>query len=138
MRYLLIGTATGLAAAALAMAAPANAELAPGLYNFKSVMANGTVTDIRMQVNSCGPGCLDLVNLDLNEHQGQATIQGTQYVLEKFVPAGAFCNDGRTVDVQTRYTFNLDGTNGVYNLNGPNPCGNDGPVGVTTFTLTPL
>jgi hypothetical protein len=35
-----------------------------------------------------------------------------------------------------RYTFDLDGTNGLYTLNGPNPCA-AGPVGVTTFTMTP-
>lgn len=34
-------------------------------------------------------------------------------------------------------TFNLDGSNGLYTLNGPNPCGTSGPVGETRFTFTP-
>lgn len=90
-----------------------------------------------MRVDSCGPGCLSLFNLDTYRDQGQAISDGTQYVLDQFVPQGAYCPDGSAVDVYARYTFNLDGTNGVYTLNGPNPCGNDGPVGETTFTFIP-
>jgi hypothetical protein len=137
MRHLITAAAAaGLAAGGLALAAPANAELAPGLYHYRSVMANGVVTEYRIQVNSCGPGCISLFNLDLNLDQGQARIQGAQYVLDQFVPRGATCADGRPVDIIARSTFNLDGSNGLYTLNGPNPCG-AGPVGSTTFTFTP-
>ncbi len=101
-------------------------------------MANGAVTDNLVRVTSCGPGCISIFNLTLNSDQGQAYVQGNQYVLDQFVPGGAFCPDGRPVDVVTRYTFDLDGSNGLYTLNGrPNPCGNNGPVGETRFTLTP-
>lgn len=134
---IIIAIATGSAALSLGLAAPANAELAPGDYNYHSVMANGIVTDNLVRVTSCGPGCISLFNLTLNTDQGQAYIQGNQYVLDQFVPGGAFCPDGRPVDVTTRYTFNLDGTNGLYTLSGPNPCGNNGPVGETRFTFTP-
>ena len=138
MRHLTVGAvAIGLAAGSFALAAPANADLAPGVYLYRSVMANGVVTDNRLRVDSCGPGCITLFNLTLNKDQGQARVQGSQYVLDQFVPAGAVCPDGRAVDIAARYTFNLDGTNGVYTLNGPNPCGNSGPVGATSFTLTP-
>ncbi len=128
--------AVGLAAGSLTVAAPAGADLAPGVYLYRSVMANGVVTDTRMRIDGCGPGCLSLFNLDANTDQGQARIQGGQFVLDQFVPGGATCADGRPVDVLARYTFNPDGTNGVYTLNGPNPCGG-GPVGVTTFTFIP-
>ncbi|MBJ7338207.1 hypothetical protein [Mycolicibacterium sp.] len=129
--------ATGCAAVSLGLAAPANADLAPGNYNYHSVMANGIVTDNLIRVTSCGAGCISIFNLTLNTDQGQAYIQGTQYVLDQFIPGGAFCPDGRPVDVVTRATFNLDGTNGLYTLSGPNPCGTSGPVGETRFTLTP-
>ena len=138
MKKIMIGAvAMGCAVVSLGLAAPANADLAPGDYNYRSVMANGFVTDNMVRVTSCGPGCISLFNLTLNADQGQAHIQGDQYVLDQFVAGGAFCPDGRAVDVVTRYTFNLDGTNGLYTLNGPNPCGNNGPVGETTFTFTP-
>jgi len=138
MRHVTVcAAAIGVAAGSFALAAPANAELAPGIYLYHSVMANGVVTDNTVRVDSCGPGCINLFNLTLNSDQGQARVQGSQYVLDQFVHAGGMCPDGRAVDIQGRYTFNLDGTNGVYTLNGPNPCGNSGPVGFTTFTLTP-
>ncbi|CAN3129314.1 hypothetical protein ACNUDN_15420 [Mycobacterium sp. smrl_JER01] len=129
--------ATGFAAAGLGLAGPANADLAPGDYHYRSIMADGTVTDNLVRVTSCGPGCITIFNLTSNTDQGQAHIQGNQYVLDQFVPSGAFCPDGRPVDVVTRSTFNLDGTNGLYTLNGPNPCGTSGPVGETRFTLAP-
>jgi hypothetical protein len=118
------------------LAAPANADLAPGIYVYRSVMANGVTTDVRMRVDDCGPGCISLFNLDANTDQGQARIEGTQYVLDQFVPRGATCADGQSVDIMARYTFDLDGTNGLYTLDGPNPCAT-GPVGSTTFTFTP-
>ena len=138
MRYVTGGAAAlGLVAGGLALAAPAQAELAPGVYLYRSVMANGVVTDNTMQVEDCGPGCINLFNVTLNRDPGQARVQGSQYVLDQSGPAGALCPDGRAVDIVARYTFNLDGTNGVYTLNGPNPCGGAGPVGATAFTLTP-
>lgn len=138
MKNIIIGAvAAGSAAVSLALAAPANAELAPGDYHYRSIMANGTVTDNLVRVTSCGPGCISVFNLTSSTDQAQAHIQGNQYVLDQFVPAGAFCTDGRPVDVVTRYTFDLDGANGLYTLNGPNPCGNGGPVGETRFTFTP-
>jgi hypothetical protein len=138
MRHLIAGAAAvGLAVSGLALAAPAHADLAPGVYLYRSVMANGVVTENRIRIDGCGPGCISLYNLDLKLDQGQARIQGSQYVLDQFVPRGATCADGRAVDVLARSTFNLDGTNGLYTLNGPNPCG-AGPVGSTTFTLTRL
>lgn len=138
MKNIIIGAiATGSAAVSLGLAAPANADLASGNYLYRSIMANGTVTDYLLRVTDCGPGCISIFNLTLNLDQGQARIQGNQYVLDQFVPNGAFCPDGRPVDVVTRSTFDLDGTNGLATLNGPNPCGNSGPVGETRFTLTP-
>jgi hypothetical protein len=137
MRRLIIGaSATTLAVGSLVLAPPANADLAPGNYLYRSVMADGVTNDVRMRIDGCGPGCISLFNLDTNTDQGQARVNGTQYVLDQFVPQGATCADGRKVDVIARYTFNLDGMNGLYTLNGPNPCGG-GPVGSTTFTLTP-
>jgi hypothetical protein len=133
----MIGAAVGaVAAAGLALAAPANADLAPGVYRYTSVMANGTTTNVTVRVDDCGPGCIHLFNLDQNLDQGQARVVGTQYVLDQFVPQGATCADGRKVDILARYTFDLDGKNGLYTLNGPNPC-DAGPVGETTFTFTP-
>ncbi len=138
MKYGMGGVAAiGLAVGSVALATPANADLAPGVYLYRSVMANGVVTDNTLRVDSCGPGCNNLFNVTLNRDQGQARVQGSQYVLDQFVPAGASCPDGRAVDIVARYTFNLDGTNGVYTLNGPNPCGGGGPVAATAFTLTP-
>lgn len=137
MRILAAAAAVGLAGGGLLLAAPAGADLAPGLYQYRSVMANGVTTDVRMRVDDCGPGCIRLFNLDSNTEQGLARVEGAQYVLDQFVHGGATCADGRVVDVIARYTFNLDGTNGVYTLNGPNPCGGNGPVGATTFTLLP-
>ncbi len=138
MKNIIIGAiATGCAAVSLGLAAPANADLAPGNYHHRSIMANGIVTDNLMRVTSCGPGCISIFNLTSNTDQGQARIQGDQYVLDQFVPGGAFCPDGRPVDVVARSTFNLDGTNGLYTLGGPNPCGTSGPVGETRFTFTP-
>ncbi|MCX2713144.1 hypothetical protein [Mycolicibacterium sp. J2] len=138
MKNIIIGAiATCCAAASLGLAAPANADLAPGDYYHHSIMANGIVTDKLMRVTSCGPGCISIFNLTSNADQGRAYIQGNQYVLDQFVPGGAFCPGGRPVDVMARSTFNLDGTNGLYTLNGPNPCGTSGPVGETRFTLTP-
>ncbi|WP_237568359.1 hypothetical protein [Mycolicibacterium lacusdiani] len=138
MRNMIIGViATGCAAVSLGLAAPANADLAPGNYHYRSIMANGVVTDNLIRVTSCGPGCISLFNLTSYTDQGRAHIQGNQYVLDQFNPGGAFCPDGRPVDVITRSTFNLDGTNGLFTLNGPNPCGTSGPVGETRFTLTP-
>lgn len=137
MKNIMIGAiVAGCAVVSVGLAAPANAELAPGDYNYRSVMANGAVTDNLIRVTSCGPGCISLFNLTLNADQGQAYIQGNQYVLDQFTHGGAFCPDGRQVDVATRYTFDLDGSNGLYTLSGPNPCGNNGPVGETRFTLT--
>ncbi len=140
MKSIIIGAiATGCAAVSLGLAAPAHADLAPGNYHYRSTMANGIVTEKNLvRVTSCGPGCISIFNLTSNTDQGQAHIQGNQYVLDQFVPRGAFCPDGRPVDVLTRSTFNLDGTNGIYTLNGPNPpCGTSGPVGETRFTFTP-
>lgn len=138
MKNMIIGAiVTGCVAASVGLASPANANLAPGNYNYRSVMANGIVTDNLIRVTSCGPGCISIFNLTSNTDQGQAYIQGTQYVLDQFIPGGAFCPDGRPVDVVTRSTFNLDGTNGLYTLSGPNPCGTTGAVGETRFTLTP-
>lgn len=138
MKNMIIGAiATGCAVVSLGLAAPANADLAPGNYHHRSVMANGIVTDNLMQVTSCGPGCVSIFNLTSNTDQGQAHVQGNQYVLDQFVPGGAFCPDGRPVDVFIRHTFNLDGSNGLSTLNGPNPCGTSGPVGETRFTFTP-
>lgn len=128
---------TGCAAVSLGLAAPANADLAPGNYHHRSIMANGIVTDNLMRVTSCGPGCISIFNLTSNTDQGQAHIQGTQYVLDQFVPGGAFCPDGRPVDVITRSTFDVSGTNGLATLNGPNPCATIGPVGETRFWFTP-
>ena len=137
MRRIIIGVAaTALSVGGFVLAAPANADLAPGNYIYRSVMANGVVTTNTLRVDDCGPGCISLFNVDLNLDQGQAKVQGAQYVLDQFVPSGANCADGRPVDIVARYTFDLDGTNGLYTLNGPNPC-NTGPVGSTTFTLTP-
>ena len=46
MKHIMIGSiATGCAVVSVGLAAPANAELAPGDYNYRSVMANGAVTD---------------------------------------------------------------------------------------------
>ena len=135
--HMIAGAAAALAVGSVVLAAPANADLTPGTYSYRSVMANGMVTDTMMRVQSCGPGCVSLFNLYDNTDQGQARVQGTRYVLDKFVPAGAFCPDGRPVDVMTRYSFDLDGRNGIYTLAGPNPCGTPGPVGETAFTLTP-
>lgn len=132
-----IAVGAACAVGSLVCAPAAGADLAPGFYLYRSVMANGVVTDTRMRVDSCGPGCLSLFNLDANTDQGQARLQGGQFVLDQWVPGGATCADGRPVDVVARYTFNPDGTNGVYTLNGPNPCG-AGPVGVTTFTFIPV
>lgn len=138
MKNIMIGAiATSSAAVGLGLAAPADADLAPGNYLYRSTMANGTVTDNLLRVTDCGPGCISIFNVTLNLDQGQARIQGSQYVLDQFVPNGAFCPDGRQVDVIMRSTFNLDGTNGLATLNGPNPCGTSGPVGETRFTLTP-
>ena len=138
MRHQLIWlTVTGLALAGLAVAAPANADLAPGLYQYRSVGATGITENIPMRIETCGPGCISLFNLANNKDQGRAIVQGPQYVLDHWVPGGAFCPDGRAVDVFARYTFNLDGTNGLYTLNGPNPCGGNGPVGSTAFSLVP-
>jgi len=138
MKNSIIGAiAAGCAAVSLGLAAPANADLTPGNYHYRSTMANGFVTDNLIKVTSCGAGCISLFNLTLNSDQGQARIQANQYVLDQFVAGGAFCPDGRQVDVVTRSTFNLDGTNGLYTLNGPNPCGTSGPVGETRFTFTP-
>jgi hypothetical protein len=134
-RSILGAAATTLAVGGLALAAPANAELDPGVYIYRSVMANGVPTEAKVQVNNCGPGCISLYNIDSNVDQGQARILGTQYVLDKWEPQGGTCADGNPVDILTRYTFDLDGTNGRYTLLGPNPCPN-GPVGDTTFTLT--
>lgn len=137
MKNFVIGAiATGCTALSLGLAAPANAALAPRDYH-RSIMANGIVTDNLMRVTSCGPRCISILNLTSNTYQGQAHISGNQYVLDQFVPGGAFCPDGRPVDVVTRSTFDLDGTNGLYTLNGPNPCGTRGPVGETRFTFTP-
>jgi hypothetical protein len=137
MRRFIIGAvATALGVAGFVLAAPANAELGPGNYNYRSVTANGVVTNNTLRVDSCGPGCISLFNVDLNLDQGQARVVGAQYILDQFVPSGARCADGRAVDIVARYTFDLDGTNGLYTLNGPNPC-EAGPVGSTTFTLTP-
>jgi hypothetical protein len=138
MTRVIIGAAVaGVAAAGILFAAPAHADLAPGVYHYRSVMATGATEDVMIRIDDCGPGCISLFNLDNNKNQGQARIQGTQYVLEQFVPQGAMCADGRWVDVFARYTFNLDGTNGLYTLAGPNPCPQPGPVGSSTFTLTP-
>jgi hypothetical protein len=138
MKNMIIGAiAMGCAAVGLGLAAPANADLAPGDYHHRSVMANGIVTDNSMRVTNCGPSCISIFNLTSNTDQGQAHVQGNQYVLDQFVPGGAFCPDGRPVDVFIRNTFNLDGTNGLATLNGPNPCGTTGPVGETRFTFTP-
>ncbi|WP_156663095.1 hypothetical protein [Mycobacterium sp. 1274761.0] len=136
-RFIIGAALIALPAVGLMGAAPANADLTPGIYLYRSVMANGVTTDVRLRVDDCGPGCISLFNLDTNTDQGQARIQGAQYVLDQFVPGGATCADGRAVDITARYTFNLDGTNGLYTLNGPNPC-EAGPVGNTTFTLTPV
>jgi hypothetical protein len=87
---------TGCAAISLGLAAPANADLAPGDYHHRSIMANGIVTDNLMQVTSCGPGCISSFNLTSNADQGPAHIQGNQYVLDQFVPGGAFCPVGST------------------------------------------
>ncbi|MDT5017574.1 MAG: hypothetical protein QOD39_3734 [Mycobacterium sp.] len=135
-RPIIAAVATALTVSGLVLAAPANADLAPGIYRYTSVMANGVTTNVVMRVDGCGPGCIGLFNLDANTDQGQARIEGTQYVLDQFVPQGATCADGRKVDIFGRYTFNLDGTNGLYTLNGPNPC-EAWPVGSTTFTFTP-
>jgi hypothetical protein len=138
MKNIIIGAiATGCAVVSLGLAAPANADLAPGNYHYRSIMANGIVTDNLIRVTNCGPGCISLFNLTSTSDQGQAHIQGNQYVLDQFNPGGAFCPDGRPVDVITRSTFDLDGTNGLFTLNGPNPCGTNGPVGETRFTFTP-
>lgn len=138
MKNIIIGAiATGCAAVGLGLAAPANADLAEGNYHYRSVMANGVVTDNLVQVTNCGAGCISIFNLTSNTDQGRAYVQGDQYVLDQYVPGGAFCPDGRPVDVVARSTFNLDGTNGLYTLSGPNPCGNSGPVGETRFTFTP-
>lgn len=138
MKNIVIGAiATGCTALSLGLAAPANADLAPGDYHHRSIMANGVVTDNLMRVTGCGPGCISILNLTSNTYQGQAHKSGNQYVLDQFVPGGAFCPDGRPIDVVTRSTFDLDGTNGLYTLNGPNPCGTSGPVGETRFTFTP-
>lgn len=138
MKNMIIGAiATGCAAVSVGLAAPANADLAPGDYHHRSVMANGVVTESLIRVTSCGPGCISLFNLTSNNDQGQAHIQGNHYVLDQFVPGGAFCPDGRSVDVIARSTFNLDGSNGLYTLNGPNPCGTSGAVGETRFAFTP-
>lgn len=133
-----IGTACAvLTATGVSLAAPANAELAPGFYLYRSVTADGVTTEYMMRVDTCGPGCLSLYNLKTWLDQGQAHLVGDQYVLDQFVARGATCADGRAVDVYARYTFDLDGTNGVYTLAGPNPCG-EGPVGETTFTFLPV
>lgn len=138
MKNIIVGAiATVCTAVSLGLAAPANADLAPGDYHYRSIMANGFVTDNLLRVTDCGPGCISIFNLTLNSDQGQAHIQGNQYVLDQFIPGGAFCPDGRPVDVATRSTFNLDGTNGLFTLSGPNPCGASGPVGETRFTMTP-
>jgi len=138
MKNIIAGAvAPACAVVSLGLAAPASADLVPGDYQYHSTMANGIVTDNLVRVTNCGPGCISIFNLTLNTDQGQAHIQGNQYVLDQFVRGGAFCPDGRPVDVVTRYTFDLDGTNGLYTLSGPNPCGNNGPVGETRFTLTP-
>lgn len=138
MKNMIIGAiATGCAAASLGLAAPASADLAPGNYHHRSIMANGIVTDNLMRVTSCGPGCISIFNLTSGTDQGYAHIQGNRYVLDQFVPGGAFCPDGRPVDVFTRSTWNLDGSNGLATLNGPNPCGTVGPVGETRFAFTP-
>ena len=138
MKNMIIGAiATGCAAVSLSLAAPANADLGPGDYHYRSIMANGIVTDNLIRVTSCGPGCISLFNLTSNTDQGQAHIQGNQYVLDQFNPGGAFCPDGRPVDVVTRSTWDLDGTNGLFTLNGANPCSTSGPVGETRFTFTP-
>lgn len=136
-KMIIAAMATGCAAAGLGLAAPAHADLGPGNYHYRSVMANGIVTESLMRVTNCGPGCISIVNLTSNTDQGQAHVQGNQYVLDQFVPGGAFCPDGRPVDVVTRSTFDLDGTNGLYTLSGPNPCGNDDPVGETRFAFSP-
>lgn len=60
-------------------------------YLYRSVMANGTVTDNLLRVTGCGPGCISIFNVTLNLDQGQARIQDSQYVLDQFVPNGAFC-----------------------------------------------
>ena len=138
MKNMIVGAiATGCAAVSLGLAAPAIADLAPADYHYRSIMANGIVTDNLIRVTNCGPGCLSLFNLTSNTDRVQAHIQGNQYVLDQFNPGVAFCPDGRPVDVITRSTFNLDGTNGLFTLNGPNPCGTGGPVGETRFTFTP-
>ena len=138
MKNMIIGAiATGCAAVSLGLAAPANAELAPGNYDYRSIMANGIVTDNLIRVTDCGPGCISLFNLTSNTDQGQAHIQGNQYVLDQFNAGGAFCPDGRPVDVITRSTWDLDGTNGLFTINGAKPCGSSGPVGETRFTFTP-
>jgi hypothetical protein len=136
MRRSILGAAVAaLAVGGLALAAPANAELDPGVYTYHSVMANGVTSEAKVQVNDCGLGCISLYNIDSNVDQGQARILGTQYVLDKWEPQGGTCADGHQVDVLTRYTFDLDGTNGRFTLLGANPCPN-GPVGDTAFTLT--
>ncbi|MBO0678696.1 hypothetical protein JRC04_14600 [Mycolicibacterium sp. S2-37] len=138
MKHIMIGAAAAAwAVAGIALAPPANADLAPGTYTYRSVMADGTVTEYLIRVTDCGPGCIGLFNLTTNNDQGMARVQGNRYVLDQFMPGGATCPDGRPVDVQTRSTFDLDGSNGIYTLNGPNPCGAPGPVGETRFAFTP-
>jgi hypothetical protein len=129
--------AAAVAVGSMALAAPANADLSQGDYRYRSVMANGVVTESLIRVNDCGPGCIALFNLTTNTDQGIARIQGDRYVLDQFVPHGATCSDGRPVDVLARSTFNPDGTNGLFTLNGPNPCCQPGPVGETHFSFTP-
>jgi hypothetical protein len=131
-----VGAVVAVVVGGVVLAAPADADLSPGIYVYRSVMANGVTTDVMMRVDGCGPGCISFFNLDANTDRGQAVIEGTQYVLDQFVPRGATCADGDPVDIVARYTFDPGGTDGLYTLNGPNPCA-AGPVGSTTFTFTP-
>ncbi len=98
MKNTIIGAiATGCAAVSLGLAAPASADLAPGNYHHRSIMANGIVTENLMRVTSCGPGCISIFNLTSNTDQGQAHIQGNQYVLDQFVEADGVVRHVRAI-----------------------------------------
>jgi hypothetical protein len=124
-----------IAAAALTLAAPANAELAAGRYtmNFRAGV-DGSSGSGEWTVNPCGPGCLDVAST--NGWTARAVLANGQYSFERTVPGGATCDDGRVIDLYGRYTFNEDGSNGSLGpANGISPCG--GPFRNSSFTLTP-
>jgi hypothetical protein len=119
-----------------APAPPMGPALTPGAYNFN--ITGGSVLPVTLE--ACGPDCFILIAPPSAANPAgfrqELRLTGTRYTGQSHSEKGIVCaSDRQPRAAESRYSVNLDGTDGLVEVLGQ-PCGPGPPNVPLAFSLT--